>query len=243
MSRLHVSAAVLLGLLAAAPAHADICAVDQRPGATLLVPWFAVDRDQVNGLSTRVWVRNVSTSPTLANVTLWSDYGVAAFWFNVYLPAYGTERIDLGALLREGRMPRTGAGVSGLGSFDTAATPQNFPNCHAGTTVGVPPVYADSASCTPAKAASASCNRRAHWIPDAARGAWCPPRSAVRWSSTQRRRATSSATGTSRSAGVTPHVFQAGARPPPGRHHVSAYSTLMVPFMSAACPGKLQKNL
>jgi len=142
MNRLHACAAVLLGLLAVTPAHADICALDQRPGATLLIPWFAVDLEG-NGLSTSFWVRNVSTSPTLTNVTLWSDYGVAAFSFNVYLPAYGTERIDLGALLREGRMPRTGAGVSGLGSFDTAATPQNFPSCHAGTTVGIPPVYAD----------------------------------------------------------------------------------------------------
>lgn len=143
MNRYLAFAAMSLGLLIAAPAKADICAVDQRPGATVLIPMFAVDLANANGINTTFWVRNLATTATLTNVTLWSDYGVPAFWFNVYLPAYGTERIDLGALLRDGRMPRTGAGVSGLGSFDAATAPANFPNCHAGTTVGIPPVYAD----------------------------------------------------------------------------------------------------
>jgi hypothetical protein len=143
MIRYLAPVVVLVCLLAAVPVKADICAVDQRPGATLLIPWFSVDLENASGTTTSFWVRNLATSPTLTNVTLWSDYGVPAFWFNVYLPAFGTERIDLGALLREGRMPRTGAGVSGLGSFDLAGSPANFPACHGGTTVGIPPVYAN----------------------------------------------------------------------------------------------------
>src|SRR5687767_12831781 len=116
--------AALLGgavLLASQPAQADMCAADQRPAASLPIPHFVVDLSGTVGQdrNTRFWVRNMATRSRLTNVTLWTTWGIPAFSFNVYLPAYGTQRIDLAALFLQGQLPQTGSGITPVGAFDS----------------------------------------------------------------------------------------------------------------------------
>lgn len=132
--------ALALGF-AAAPVHAEFCALDPKPAATLLVPHFQVDLEQAAGLTTTFWVRNVADRPKLVHVHLWTDWGIPVFGFNVYLPAFGTERISLGSVLRDGVLPRTGPSLSAIGDFDAVGTHENYPGCNvAGASTDNPPL-------------------------------------------------------------------------------------------------------
>jgi hypothetical protein len=130
-------------MLASPPARADVCAADQRPAASLLIPHFVVDLSGTAGQdrNTRFWVRNMATRSRLTNVTLWTTWGVPGFSFNVYLPAYGTQRIDLAALFLQGVLPQTGSAITPVGAFDSVGTPQVYASCNTGTAPGQPPIY------------------------------------------------------------------------------------------------------
>jgi hypothetical protein len=88
---------VLLGLAAAAPATAamSVCALDDRPGATLLLPYFEVDLDHADGATTLFSVNNASATAVLANVVLWTDLGVPSFTFPLYLTGYDVQTFNL----------------------------------------------------------------------------------------------------------------------------------------------------
>lgn len=144
-------AAIAIALLAAiaAPAQADVCTIDRKPSATLLVPYFEVDLASTTGATTIVTVRNTATRPKLANVVLWTRWNVPGIAFNVYLPAMASQRIDLGSLLRQGALPVTGPARGPVSEFDTAATPLAFPACNNGVALsntgpGYPPLDAAS---------------------------------------------------------------------------------------------------
>lgn len=77
-----------------------------RPGATLLLPYFEVDLSDAQGLTTVFSVNNASATAVLAHVTLWSDLGVPVFAFNVYLTGYDMQTIDLREVFN-GTAPRT----------------------------------------------------------------------------------------------------------------------------------------
>ena len=89
-------------LLAAASlnAAAEIGTIDQVPAATLLFPHFEVDTSSPDGVTTVLTLQNASASATMANVTLWTDFGLPTVQFNVYLTGYDAETIDLGLLFR-----------------------------------------------------------------------------------------------------------------------------------------------
>ena len=65
MKRLLV--ACLLAVLAA-PAFAVIGTVDDVPAATLLLPYFEVDLDDPNGVTTLMSINNASATAVLAHV-------------------------------------------------------------------------------------------------------------------------------------------------------------------------------
>jgi hypothetical protein len=123
---------------AASAAQASQCALDQVPGATLLVPYFEVDLAGCNaqppssGRTTVFWVRNVSETHQLAQVTLWGDYGIPAAGFTIYLPPLAARHIDLADVICRGRLPSTGAAVSPRSEFGLGNAP-NFPGCNGGT--------------------------------------------------------------------------------------------------------------
>ena len=82
-------------LLAAHPAKAEFGTADAVPAATLLLPYFEVDLGNTNGVDTLISVNNASASAAVANVVLWTDWGVPSLGFNVYLTGYDVQTIDL----------------------------------------------------------------------------------------------------------------------------------------------------
>ncbi|MBV8200992.1 MAG: hypothetical protein JOZ15_10265, partial [Acidobacteria bacterium] len=72
----------LLGLLAlGGQAGAVICTIDAVPAATLLLPYFEVDLNNPNGLTTLFSVNNASATAVLVHVVIWSDLSVPVLDF------------------------------------------------------------------------------------------------------------------------------------------------------------------
>ena len=86
------------------PLHADFAAVDPVPAATLLLPYFEVDLDDVNGESTSFRVANSSPLPVIAHVVLWTDWAIPTFGFEIYLDGNGAVDVDLREVFA-GRLP------------------------------------------------------------------------------------------------------------------------------------------
>jgi hypothetical protein len=97
-----------LGLLAlGGQAIADICATDDVPAATLLLPYFEVALDDANGVQTLFSINNASATAILAHVVVWSDLSVPVLDFNIYLTGYDVQTINLRDILVNGVLPRT----------------------------------------------------------------------------------------------------------------------------------------
>lgn len=92
-------AASLLALVVS-PAFAAIGTIDNTPGATVLYPHFEVDAANPNGVNTVLTLQNSSATAILANVVLWTDYGLPTAQFNVYLTGYDQQAIDLRNIFR-----------------------------------------------------------------------------------------------------------------------------------------------
>jgi hypothetical protein len=91
----------------AAPAAAIVCTVDSVPGATLLLPYFEVDLDHPNGLTTLFSVNNASATAVLAHAVVWSDLAVPVLSFNLYLTGYDVQTFNLRDLLAYGGTVQT----------------------------------------------------------------------------------------------------------------------------------------
>jgi len=131
----------LLGLLAlGGQALAVICAIDEVPAATLLLPYFEVcvqapcattpDGSQQNTLFS---INNASATAVLAHVVVWSDLSVPVLDFNVYLTGYDVQTINLFDILGSGKLPQTasagqdpGDKISPKGAFSQDI---NFASC------------------------------------------------------------------------------------------------------------------
>ena len=94
-------------LVLAAPAPAVIGTIDNVPAATLLLPYFEVDLDNAQGVNTLFSINNADSAAVLAKVVVWSDQGVPALNFNVYLTGYDVETISMRDVLVNGNIPRT----------------------------------------------------------------------------------------------------------------------------------------
>ncbi len=130
------TALVLLvaALLAAGgrPAGAVICAVDDVPAATLLLPYFEVDLADLWGNNTLFTVNNASATAVLAHVVVWSDLSVPLLDFNIYLTGYDVQTMSMRDIL-DGVLPRTasvgqdpGDTISHKGDFSQDI---NFASC------------------------------------------------------------------------------------------------------------------
>ena len=139
MKRLVAIGALVLAVLGWSGAvHAKIGTVDQVPGATLLLPYFEVDLDNPNGVTTLFSINNASASATLAHVVFWSDLSVPTLAFDVYLTGYDVQTINLRDIFVGGVLPRTasagqdpsgaatGVGISPKGQFSQDI---NFASC------------------------------------------------------------------------------------------------------------------
>src|ERR1700688_2202975 len=98
----------LVGLLAlGGQAAAVICTIDAVPAATLLLPYFEVDLNNPNGLTTLFSVNNASATAILVHVVLWSDLSVPVLDFNIYLTGYDVQSVNLRDIIVAGNIPQT----------------------------------------------------------------------------------------------------------------------------------------
>jgi hypothetical protein len=118
MKRLAILGALsVLMLVFAVPASAVICNIGVDPAATLLLPYFEVDLNNPNGLSTLFSVNNSSAMAVLAHMTIWSDLSVPILTFNIYLTGYDVQTINLRDIVVNGNLPQTAS--AGQDPFDT----------------------------------------------------------------------------------------------------------------------------
>jgi hypothetical protein len=105
---------LLLGLLfTPVLSEAKICTIDEVPAATLLLPYFEVDLDSANGMTTLLEINNAFTTPQVANVVIWSDLSVAVHNFNVLLDGLDIASINLRDVLNQ--PPTVGGGAGCVG--------------------------------------------------------------------------------------------------------------------------------
>lgn len=132
-----VLALLAASILGVSTAHSAIGTIDNVPAATLLAPHFEVD-PAGTGNRTVLSVGNASGTEQLAHVTLWTDYGVPTFSFDLRLPARGITEINLRDLFIGGNLPQSTAGgiASCAGLLPPAALSQatltGLRNAHSG---------------------------------------------------------------------------------------------------------------
>ncbi len=103
---------LLLAIASMAPCHrasAEMCTIDPVPAATLLLPYFEVDLGPSCTISTLFAVGNASATPTIAHVTVWSDFSVPVLDFNIALTGYDVQTVNLRDVLLDGNLPLTGS--------------------------------------------------------------------------------------------------------------------------------------
>src|ERR1700688_3703073 len=94
-------------LVAATPPAAGVFTRDAVPAATLLLPYFEVDLNNPNGLTTLFSVNNASATAVLVHVVIWSDLSVPVLDFNVYLTGSHVQTINLRDVIVNGALPQT----------------------------------------------------------------------------------------------------------------------------------------
>src|SRR6266849_8997494 len=107
MKRLVLGLSLLCAVGVVSPARAIICTIDAVPAATLLLPYFEVDLNNPNGLTTLLSVNNASATAVLVHVVLWSDLSVPVLDFNIYLTGYDVQSVNLRDIIVNGSMPQT----------------------------------------------------------------------------------------------------------------------------------------
>lgn len=109
------------------------CLRGVEPSASLLIPYFEVDLDSSEGITTLIGVTNTLAQPVLAKVVLWSDWALPVGAFNVYLTGFDVQTLNLRDVLA-GRLPSTGAAASPVGDRSDPNAP--FPGCDSQNVTG-----------------------------------------------------------------------------------------------------------
>jgi hypothetical protein len=135
MKRGILLSVALMGLLLLAPgaAYCEIGTIDDVPAATLLLPYFEVDLNNANGVTTLFSINNASATAVLAHVTMWTDESIPTLDFDVYLTGYDVQTINLRDIFN-GILPVTA--TAGQDPKDTispkgpASQDVNFASCN-----------------------------------------------------------------------------------------------------------------
>ena len=133
---------LLIAVSTAAPVLAGACSLDDRPGATLLLPYFEVDLDNPLGRTTLFSVNNAAAAAVLVNVVVWTDLGVPTLNFPIYLTGYDVQTINLRDVFA-GHVPGTASAtedpndtISPHGEYSRDI---GFPGCAGLLPPGTPP--------------------------------------------------------------------------------------------------------
>jgi len=135
MKKIALCLALLSLLALGGQAIADVCTIDDVPAATLLLPYFEVDLDSADGITTLFSVNNASAAPVLAHVTLWTDLSIATVDFDLYLTGYDVQSFNVRDIF-DGSVPQTApdSAISNLGAF---SDPHFAPaSCSGGLPIG-----------------------------------------------------------------------------------------------------------
>src|SRR4051812_7949061 len=103
------------------------CDITTSPAATLLLPFFEVEADRpVNDATNTIFsIVNTSRLPQIARVTVWTDYGYPALWFNVFLTGFDVQSISMYDVVSSGSLPATATSVQpGTRSAANSANPK-----------------------------------------------------------------------------------------------------------------------
>ena len=95
-----------LSLAISLPVQAATCADDQRPAATLLLPYFEVDPLHASKVNTVMTITNADHQPVIAQVVIWSEFSIPVLVFQVYLTSHDLQRVNLRNVLN-GSLPAT----------------------------------------------------------------------------------------------------------------------------------------
>jgi hypothetical protein len=115
MKKLLISVLAIGVVVALMPttASAVTCTIDQRPAATLLVPYFraAFNADGTpvvgtNSYDTLVTITNNSSAAMLAHVVVWNKWSVPVLDFDIALTAYDSQSFSMQQILI-GNLPQT----------------------------------------------------------------------------------------------------------------------------------------
>jgi hypothetical protein len=83
-------------LAAATTNNDDSCDIGTYPAATLLLPYFEVDLGAAGAGKTTVFsITNVSPTPQIVGVTLWTDWAYPVITFPMFLTGYDVQPINL----------------------------------------------------------------------------------------------------------------------------------------------------
>jgi hypothetical protein len=121
--------AVLALFAFAGSASAITCTIDQRPAATLLVPYFAVSINDdatvksgtPDSFDTLIALGNASQAPTIAHVAVWNARSTLVLDFNVALTGFDIQSWRMSDIL-SGILPSTPVGTDHTGP-NTALDP------------------------------------------------------------------------------------------------------------------------
>lgn len=118
--------AVLALLAIASGASAITCTIDQRPAATLLVPYFEVtygaDLTPLRTTDTLLTIGNASDANMIAHVNVFNERSVLVLDFNIALTGYDIQSMRLSDVL-SGILPSTPIGTNHVGP-DTSIDPE-----------------------------------------------------------------------------------------------------------------------
>ncbi|HEY3171106.1 MAG TPA: hypothetical protein VGK86_00875 [Thermoanaerobaculia bacterium] len=120
MKKTLITCVVVVGLLAiAGTAGAITCTIDQRPAATLLVPYFTVTFNPdgtplgtgPDARDTLVTICNASSAPMIAHAVVFNERSVFVLDFNIALTQFDCQSMRMSEVLR-GNLPVTGIATS-----------------------------------------------------------------------------------------------------------------------------------
>ena len=98
--------ALTLSLGVSAPAVAVMCALDDVPAATLLLPYFETTA-MAPGVNTLMSINNATAEAALAHVTFWTNWSMITYEFDLYLTGYDVATFSLRDVIFNGLIPIT----------------------------------------------------------------------------------------------------------------------------------------
>jgi hypothetical protein len=114
-------------LAAATTNNDDSCDIGTYPAATLLLPYFEVDLGAAGAGKTTVFsITNVSPTPQIVSVTLWTDWAYPVITFPLLLTGYDVQPINLYDVIVRGLIgSTTGTSTSSPNARDSGGASTN----------------------------------------------------------------------------------------------------------------------